>query len=174
MGASTCQGQIGTGGSVSWANAEGGIKWNLADSATDTTTPVAIPTSTGTNFSWIKNLVLAVTVTGTTNISNRRVSISGSPSTGLNFWFEAVAVASYAQAASGNRPASSGSNGATPSGFTSIATSTTVYDSATVSSGSTGPNGKMAVCVLGVDNSYTGGAGTNVSCPSIILTYDEA
>ena len=25
MGAATCQGQAGTGGSVSWANAEGGV-----------------------------------------------------------------------------------------------------------------------------------------------------
>lgn len=174
MGAATCQGQAGTGASVSWANAEGGIKWNLADSISDTTTPIAIPTTTGTNFSWIKNLVLAVTATGTTNISNRRISLSGSASTGLNFWFQAVAVASYAQAASGNRPASSGSNDATPTSYTQITTSTTVYDSASVATSSTGPNGKMAVCVLGVSNDYTGGAGNNVSCPSIILTYDEA
>lgn len=174
MGAATCQGQMGTGSSVSWANAETGIKWNLSDNQTDTTTPIAIPTATGTVFSWIKNLALAVTGTGTTNISNRRVSLSGSPSTGLNLWFKAVAVGSYAQAASGNRPSSSGSNGATPTGYTTIATSTTVYDSSSVSSGSTGPNGSMAVCVLGVDNSYTGGAGNNVSVPSIILTYDEA
>ena len=174
MGASTCQGQIGTGSSVSWANAEGGIKWNLADSATDTTTPIAIPTATGTNFSWIKNLVLAVTVTGTTTISNRRIALSGSPSTGLNLWFKAVAVASYAQATSGNRPSSSGSNGATPTGYTQITTSNTVYDSSSVSSGSTGPNGSMAVCVIGCDNLYTGGAGTNVSTPSILLVYDEA
>jgi hypothetical protein len=174
MGAATCQGQAGTGSSVSWANAEGGIKWNLADSISDTTTPIAIPTATGTVFSWIKNLALAVTGTGTTNISNRRVSLSGSPSTGLNLWFKAVAVGSYAQAASGNRPSSSGSNGATPTGYTAIATSTTVYDSSSVSSGSTGPNGSMCVSVLGVDNSFTGGAGTNVSVPSIILTYDEA
>ena len=174
MGAATCQLQIGTGGSVSWANAETGFKWNLSDVQTDTTTPIAIPTATGTVFSWIKNLVLAVTVTGTTNISNRRISISGSPSTGLNLWFQAVLVASYAQAASGNRPASSGSNGATPTSYTAIATSTTVYDSASVASSGSGPNGKMAVCVLGVDNSYTGGAGTAVSTPSVILTYDEA
>lgn len=174
MGAATLQLQMGTGASVSWANAETGFKWNLADNQTDTTTPIAIPTSTGTNFSWIKNLVLSVTVAGTTNISNRRVSLATSASTGLNFWFQAVAVASYAQAASGNRPASAGTNDATPTSYTQITTSTTVYDSTSVASSGTGPNGKMAVCVLGVSNDYTGGAGNNVSCPSVVLTYDEA
>ena len=173
MGAATCQGQGGTGATVSWASAEGGCKFNLADSLTSTT-PVSIPTATGTNFSWIKNLVLAVTVAGTTNISNRRIALSGSPSTGLNLWFKAVAVASYAQASGSNQPTSSGSNGATPTGYTQIITSNTVYDSSSVASSSTGPNGSMAVCVLGVDNSYTGGAGSAISLPSINLVYDEA
>ena len=166
MAAAVCQGQIGTGGTVSWANAEGGIKFNLADSATDTTTPISVPTSTGTNYSWIKNLALSVTSAGTTNISNRRINYSGSLTTGLTLWWEAVAVASYAQAASGNRPTAGGTNGATPAGFTAMTSSTAVYDSASVATSSTGPNGKMCVCVLGVDASYAGGAGTGVTFPS--------
>lgn len=174
MGAATMQLQIGTGSSVAWANAETGFKWNLSDLQTDTTTPIAIPTATGENYSYTKSLVLAVTATGTTNISNRRVSMSGSASTGLYLYWKAVAVASYAQATSGTRPASSGSNNSTPTGYTLMTTSTAVYDSSSVSSGSTGPNGSMAVCVFGVDNSYTGGAGNSVSTPSVILTYDEA
>lgn len=172
MGA-TCQGQIGTGASVSWANAEGtGIKFNLEDTATGTT-PVAIPTATGTVFSWIKNLVLAVTGTGSTNISNRNIYMGSSPATGLQLFWQAVAVSSYAQAASGNRPASSGSNGATPSGYTLMTTSAVQYDNASVSTGSTGPNGKMAVCALGIDNTYVGGAGSAISLPSIKIQYDE-
>lgn len=172
--AATCQGQIGTGATVSWANAEGGIKFNLADSATDTTTPIAIPTTTGTNFSWIKNLVLAVTATSTTTISNRRISQSGAASTGLALFWKAVAVASYAQAASGNRPSSSGSNGATPAGYTLMTTTATQYDNTSVATSSSGPNGSMAVCVLGVDNTFTGGPGSATALPSIVLTYDEA
>ncbi len=174
MGAAVCQGQIGTGASVSWANAETGIKWNLADSATDTTTPVAIPTATGTVYSWLKNLVLAVTTIGTTTISNRRISMSGAATTGLFLYWKAVAVASYAQAESGNRPASSGSNGATPATYTAMTTTPAVYDAASVSSGSTGPNGGMAVCLFGVDFTYAGGPGTAIAVPSIIITYDEA
>ena len=173
MGAATCQGQAGTGASVSWANAEGGVTFNLADSITSTT-PIAIPTATGTNFSWIKNLVIAVTVAGTTTLSNRTVKMSGSPSTGLQLFWKAVAVASYAQAASGNRPASSGSNGATPAGYTLMSTTATQYDGSSVASSSTGPNGSMCVCVLGVDNTYVGGAGSAISLPSIVLSYDEA
>lgn len=172
--AATCQGQIGTGATVSWANAEGGIKWNLADSASDTTTPIAIPTATGTNYSWLKNFAIAVTATSTTTLSNRTVKMSGSPSTGITLHWKAVAVASYAQAASGNRPASAGTNGATPSGYTLMTTSAVQYDNTSVSSGSTGPNGSMAVCVMGVDFSYAGGAGTNISVPSVVLSYDEA
>lgn len=174
MSSATTQAQIGTGASVSWASAEGGICFDLADSATDTTTPISVPTSTGTVFSWIKNLVLAVTVTGTTNISNRNIFMSGSPSTGLALFWQAVAVASYAQAASGNRPASSGSNGATPAGYTAMTTSAVQYDNTSVATSGTGPNGKMAVVVLGVSGNYVGGAGTAIALPSIEIQYDEA
>lgn len=172
MGAATCQGQIGTGSSVSWANAETGFVFNLADNQTSTT-PISIPTATGTNFSWIKNLVIAVTGTGTTSISNRNIFMSGSTTTGLQMFWKAVAVASYAQAASGNRPTASGSNGATPAGYTLMTTSAVQYDNTSVATSSTGPNGSMAVCVLGVDNTYTGGAGSAISLPNILLRYDE-
>jgi hypothetical protein len=173
MGAATCQGQGGTGSSVSWASAEGGVTFNLADSLTSTT-PIAIPTTPGTNFSWPKSLVLAVTVAGTTNITNRTIKMGSSPSTGLALFWKAVAVASYAQAASGNRPSSSGSNGATPAGYTAMTTSAVQYDNTSVATSSTGPNGSMAVCVLGVDNTYVGGAGSAVALPNIVLSYDEA
>lgn len=174
MGAATVQAQLGTGASVSWANAEGGITFNLADSATDTTTPVAIPTATGTNFSWIKNFALAVTVAGTTTMSNRTVKMGSSASTGLALWWKDVAQASYAQAASGNRPASSGSNGATPTGYTSTTTSTQQWDNTGHATSSTGPNGDMCVMVAAVDFTYVGGAGTAIALPNIVLSYDEA
>lgn len=173
MSAATVQAQIATGASPSWANAEGGVKFNLADSATSTT-PVAIPTATGTNFSWIKNLALSVTAAGTTAITNRTVKMSGSPTTGLALFFKDVAVASYAQAASGNRPTASGSNGATPSGYTAMTTSAQQYDNTSHATSATGPNGDICVCVMGVDNTYAGGAGNAISLPDITLQYDEA
>lgn len=173
MGAATCQAQIGTGASVSWANVEGGCKFNLADSATSTT-PIAIPTATGTVFSWIKNLALAVTATGTTAITNRTIYQSTTTSTGLKLFWKQVAVASYAQAASGTRPSSSGSNGATPAGYTLMSTTPAQYDNTSVATTSTGINGDMAVCVLGVDNLFVGGPGNATTLPSIIIGYDEA
>jgi hypothetical protein len=173
MGAATVQGQAGTGGSVSWANAEGGVTWNLADNIT-ATTPVAIPTATGTNFSWIKNLLIAVTVTGTTAITNRTVKMGSSPSTGLALFWKDVAVASYAQAASGNRPTASGSNGATPAGYTAMTTSAVQYDNTSHVTSASGPNGDIAVTVIGVDFTYVGGAGSAIALPNVVLQYDEA
>ncbi len=173
MGAATCQAQIGTGSSVSWANVETGVTFNLADSATSTT-PVSVPTSTGTVFSWIKNFSIAVTGTGTTAMTNRTVKMGSSPSTGLALFFKDVAVASYAQAASGNRPSSSGSNGATPTGYTAMTTSAQQWDNTSHATSSTGPNGDMCVCVFGVDNTYAGGAGSAIALPNIVLSYDEA
>jgi hypothetical protein len=173
LSAATVQAQAGTGASVAWANAEGGCTFNLADSITSTT-PVAIPTATGTNFSWIKNLVIAVTVAGTTTLSNRTVKMGSSPTTGLALFWKAVAVASYAQAASGNRPASSGSNGATPAGYTAMTTSAVQYDGASVASSGTGPNGSMCVVVMSVDFTYVSGAGSAIALPNVVLSYDEA
>lgn len=172
--AATVQAQAGTGASVTWANAEGvgGVKWNLDDSISGTT-PVAIPTATGTVFSWLKNLVLYVTATSTTSITNRTVKTSASSPTGLALFWKTVAVGSYAQAGSGNRPASSGSNGATPAGYTSMTTTAQQYDNTSVSTGSTGPNGSMCVIVGAADNTYIGGAGI-ISLGNVILSYDEA
>lgn len=174
MSAATVQAQLGTGASVSWANAETGFTFNLSDLQTDVTTPIAIPTTTGTVFSWIKNLVLSVTVAGTTAITNRTIKQSGSPSTGLALFWKDVAVASYAQAASGNRPTASGSNGATPAGYTAMTGSAVQYDNTSHATSGTGPNGDMAVVVLAVDNGYVGGPGSAIALPNILLSYDEA
>ncbi len=173
MAAATCQGQCGTGASVSWANAETGAKMSREDSLAGTT-PIPIPLATGTNFSWIKNLVLAVTVTGTTSITNRRINMASSPATGLQLFWKLVAVASYAQAAAGNQPAASGSNGATPAGYTLMTTSPVQYDNTSVATSSTGPNGGMTVIVLGVDFTFAGGPGNATALPSLTITYDEA
>ncbi len=173
MGAATVAVYGGTGSSVTWANVESATKFNLNDDYTSTT-PIQIPTSTGTNYSWIKNTVLYVSATGTTAITNRTVKMGSSPATGLKLHFKQVAVASYAQAASGNRPSSSGSNGATPSGYTAMTTSAQQYDNTSVATSSTGPNGDMCVLVAGLDNAYAGGPGNANAVPNIVYSYDEA
>lgn len=165
-----------TGASYAGVTAEGGIKFNREDTLTGTT-PVPIPTATGTNFSWLKNLALDVTTVGTTTISNRRIYLGSAPSTGLNVFYKSVATGSYAQAASGNMPAASGSNGATPSTYTAMATSlggSTAYDASSVASSTLGVNGTLAVVVAGVDFNFAGGPGNATALPTINLTYDEA
>lgn len=172
MSAAVVQAQAGTGASVTWANAEGGMKFNLADSIT-ATTPIPVPTTTGTVFSYIHSSSIAVTATGTTTINNRNIYMSGATATGIKLWWKDVAVGSYVQAASGNRPASSGSNGATPAGYTLMTTTAAQYDNTSVATSSAGPNGDMAVLAVGVDFLYVGGAGSAITLPSINLQYDE-
>lgn len=153
------------------ANAESGIKFNREDTQSGTT-PIPIPTATGTKYSWIKNIALAVTGTAATSISNRNVFQASTPTTGLFLFWKATNT--YAQAASGNQPTDSGSNGATPSGYTAMTGSAAVYDNASVSAGSTGRNGQFCVMVCGVDNTFAGGAGSATALPNIKLQYDES
>lgn len=152
--------------------AETGIKFNREDTQTGTTGTIPIPTATGTNYSWYKQLALAVTATSTTSMSNRRVALASNPATGLLIHFKGAAT--YVQASSGNMPAASGSNGAVPATYTQVTTSNQVWDNTSVSTGSTGQNGNFVLLVLGVDNTYAGGAGSAISLPNILLTYDEA
>jgi hypothetical protein len=171
--AATVQAQIGTGSSVSWANAETGAKFNREDTLAGTT-PIPIPTATGENYSWIKNFVLAVTGTSTTNISNRNIYQSGATATGLYLYFKFLALGSYAQSAVGNMPAGVGTNSTTPATYTLMTTSPQLYDNTSVATNSTGPNGGIVVCDLGVDHLFVGGPGNATALPSLILQYDEA
>jgi len=151
--------------------AETGIKFNREDTQTGTSAPVPIPTATGTNFSWLKNLALEVTGAAATSLSNRKAALASSPTSGLLVHFKYSAT--YAQAASGNMPAASGSNGATPAGYTQMTTTPQSYDNASASANSTGRNGGFCQVVLGVDYSYAGGGG-QATLPNILISYDEA
>lgn len=172
MAAAVVQLQVATTSAATLANGEGGFKYNREDTISGTT-PIPIPTATGTNFSYLKWLALAVTTTGTTSISNRRVQLSATETSGLALFFQGNAT--YASATSANQPAASGSNGpATPAGFTRATTALQVYDSASTSSGTTGRNGSYCETCFGVDFSYTGGAGSGIALPDVRLVYDEA
>jgi hypothetical protein len=173
--AATVQMQGATGASPTWANCESLIKFNLADSFSSTSAPIPIPTTANTTtFSWKKSIALRVTATGSTSISNRKVYMGSSPATGMQLFWKDVAVASYTQSASGNRPADAGSNGATPSGYTLMTTTPAVFDNTSVATSSTGANGDLIEVVLGVDNTYAGGGGSSQAVPSIKMDYDES
>lgn len=161
----------GAAGEPAGVTAETGIKFNREDTQTGTTSPVPIPTATGTNYSWIKLLALEVTGAAATTLSNRKVALASSPTTGLKVHFKYAAA--YAQPASGSMPSASGSNGAVPATYTEVTTTPQTYDSASVSGNSTGRNGGFCQLVLGVDYSYAGGGG-QATLPNILLSYDEA
>jgi hypothetical protein len=156
------------------ANAETGIKWNREDSQTGSTTPIPVPLSAGTNYSWIKNLALEVTTIASpaTSITNRNIKLASAPSAGLTQGFKAAA---YAQPASGNKPADNGTtNDAIPATYTQITTSNQLYDNASVSGGTLGRNGSMVLVYTGISFLFTGGGGTAIALPNLQLTYDEA
>ena len=167
-----------TGAGDTGVNAEAGFVFNRADSLSDTAANIPVPTAAGTNYSWIKNLGLQVTTVGTTSINNRRLYLGSAPTTGLSLFYKAVASGSYAQASSGSKPADNATtNGATPSGYTAMATSlggATAYDGTTVATSTLGLNGSLAVCVLGADFLFdTGNVGSGVAVPDFKLTFDE-
>lgn len=153
------------------AAAEGGTNFNRADSLTATTV-IPVPTATGTNYSWKKNLALEPTAGGgSTALSNRKVYIASSLTTGLFLFFKQDAT--YSQPASGNKPTDSGSNGATPAGYTLATTSAQSYDAVSANATNNTRNGDFCVLVLGVDNTFAGGGGS-ASLSSIKFDYDEA
>lgn len=174
MAAAQVQIQQATGSGGTLASAEGGVCFNREDSIAGTTNPIPIPVTTGTNFSYPKYLCTSVTVAGTTTLSNRKIWSDGAPTTGLALFYKAAA--SYTQATA-VAAADSGSNGATPAGYTALPTasgSAATWDATGVSTASTGKNGNYVVLALGVSNTYTGGAGTGIALPALKFQYDES
>lgn len=153
----------------------GSIKFGR-DDAQSSSTGIPIPGSTGTHYSYLKYLLIDVTGTSTTSLSNRRISWASSPSTGLTGAFKDQPT--YTQnngvqgTAAGNYPADAGSNGATPAGYTAMTTTPQLWDNTSVSTGSTGRNGDYCQTVLGVDNTFAGGPGA-ASLPNLVATVDE-
>ena len=155
------------------ASAEGGIKYNRADSLTGTT-PIPRPTSAGTNNSFVKQLALEVTASDATAISNRTIRFNGALATGLGLFF--LGHATYLDQTGGTgAPADDGTtNGVTPSGYAAVTGSAQGYHSNSASAGSTGRNGNFCRTVATVSNNYAGGAGSAITLTDVILGYDEA
>lgn len=152
-----------------------GFRFNLDNSNTGTTS-IQIPTATGTNFSYAVYLLLRVTVTdAATTISNRKIWSNGAPATGLALWYKDGGT-TYTQPAAAADTAS-GSNGATPTGYTAMPTSSgaaATWHAAGVAASSAGRNGNFLMVALGVSNNYAGGGNPNATAPDIKVSFDEA
>lgn len=171
--AATVRASYASGAGPTLANAETGWKYNREETLAGTSAPIPKPNATGTAFSYPKPVRLEVTATDATSISNLRHRIASAPSAGLKLWFRddgATYQRGNALAAADNGT----TDDATPSGYTAAPTSDTVYDSGSYSASSTGGKGDYLSYALGVSNLYTGGAGSAIALPNLILTYDEA
>lgn len=161
--------------STARASAESGIKFNRADSQSGTT-PIPIPTATGTNYSWYKSMYLYCnSATGAgTSISAKNVRLNGAPATGLAVVYDNVGD-TYTQAAAVlAADASGGSPPATPAGYTAMTTSDVEYDAAADTSANNTRMGDILQVGLAVGSNYAGGGGSAQTVPSIIFTYTEA
>lgn len=187
--AATCNIEVFNGATLTaLANVESGsnLKFNKSDDIT-TASPITVPSTAGTNYSFVKHLGIYVTGASATTLSNLSVALGGAPTTGFGLFAVGVASASYAQAGTGaaamtdNTSADVTASGTAPNIYGSLSTrlSTTpfVYDAAGGSANVTNQLvGKMCVVVAGVGNSYTGGGGAvNFGAtPTLIVAYDEA
>jgi len=157
------------------ASAETGIKFNRADSQSGTT-PIPIPTATGTNYSYYKSMYLYCdSGTGAgTSISDKKLSLSGAPDTGLAVVYKTV-VDTYTQAAAVlASDASGGSPPATPATYTAATTTPTTYDAASDTSTNATRAGDIIQVGLAVGSNYAGGGGSAQAVPSLIFTYTES
>lgn len=170
--AAVVRASIATGAGPTLATAETGSKFNREDTLAGTT-PIPVPSATGTAFSYKKTFRLEVTtLDAATSISNFRHHIASAPGTGLKLWFKDPGT-TYAQATA-VAAADSGTNDSTPAGYTTAPTTATVYDAASYAASSTGGKGDYIEYALGVSNLYVSGAGSAIALPNLVLTYDEA
>lgn len=156
-------------------SAESTLKFNRVDSLAGTT-PIPIPTATGTNYSFYKSLYLYCTsATGAgTSISDKQVNLSGAPATGLAVVYKDVTDTYTQSTAVLAADASGGSPPATPATWTAMTTSPVTYDAASDTSANNTRAGDILQVGLAVGSNYAGGGGSAQTVPSIIWTYTES
>lgn len=169
---------------------EGGgtkLKFNKSDDLTTTTTPVTVPTSAATNYSFVKYLGVYVTTSAATTLSNLSIALGGALTTGFGLFSSAIASGSYVQAGTStaamtdNATTDVTASGTTPTivgvSGTRLSTTPFVYDATGGSANVTNQLvGKLCATVFGVSNAYTGGGGSvnTAATNTLIVAYDEA
>jgi hypothetical protein len=159
--------------------AETGVTLNRSDAQTGTT-PLPIPTVTGSNYTWVQQLALEVTSAASPNttLSNATFKISATLATGLLVFFAGNATflnQTGGTAGPADVGTENGSAPTTPASYTVSTTTAQQWDAmgTTNNGGSTGRKSTFLRLVLGVASGYAGSPGST-SLGNGILSYDEA
>lgn len=154
-------------------------KWNLEDTQNGTT-PIPTPTTTGTNFSFVKTMQIDITAVNSLSMSAVKVGkVAAETTTGTKLWHK-TSNAAYTQATAA--PASTGDNNTTApaiphsssnSGVTAmpLISSASAYAAGPFSS--TGRQGNMVQMTAGVDSTNTT-AGASVAMPTLRWQWTES
>lgn len=153
------------------------IKWNTLDDLTDTAHPIATPTSTGTNFSFIKTFAIDITTTNSLTMTGVKFGkVANETTTGTKLW-NTTEHSGYTQATAA--PTATGDNNVTAPAInsgSSIAAVPLISGATQYSAGphtTTGRKGNMVEVTLGVDSTNTT-AGTAVATPTLRWSWTES
>lgn len=187
MAAATIQVQVyhGPAAGPTVASAEGGILYNRSDDEAATLrlpVPATGPNSVYSNW---KALRLAVTVLGTTTITNIGFRLAAALPSGAALLWPGAPDTSYVQctgvgATQGNRPAdSSAALSASPApnvpgSFALVPLSAAIFDTDVISTATTGVKGKLVRVLAAASQLYAGGSSAGQTIPALIFQYDEA
>lgn len=152
------------------------VVWSRVDDATGTTV-IPTPTSTGTNFSFIKSFKVNITATGSLSMSNILFGkVANETTTGTKLW-QSVAHSSYTQATAA--PTATGDNNSTAPTFNGATATAVQLISAPPSTYAAGPFssvarvGNFVEVGLGVDATNTT-AGAAVATPTLRWSWTES
>lgn len=170
----------GSGVEPAGVNAETGIVLSLSDAQAPAVgvSPITVPATTGTNFSWIMLLALKIISPSAVFVSNRRIAFASAPASGSAIFF--ANQPTYRDPSLNNKPADSVVAGATPAvtgagapaSYTAITTTPQLWDNTSHVSG-VGRNGNFVELIGAVDNTYLGGPGQE-TFPNLVITCDGA
>lgn len=177
VGAMTVVIRQATGATPTWATVTA-VKWSRVDDASGTTV-IPTPTSTGTNFSFIKSFAIDITATGSLSMTDVLVGkVAAETTTGTKLWHvTSHAEGSYVQATAA--PTATGDNNTTAPTMNGASGTALGLISAPPSAYSTGPHtttgrkGNLVEVCLGIDATNTT-AGSAVATPTLRWSWTES
>ncbi len=175
---------IATGASPTWTTSISSAVWNTVDTQSGTTA-ISTPTSTGTNFSFVKTFSIDITTTNSLTMTNVKVGkVAVEATTGTKLWHTlAHAVGSYVQATVA--PTATGDNNSTAPTINSatgnadptvgVAAVPLIGSAAVYAAGgfsTTGRKGNLVEVALGIDATNVS-AGSAVATPTLRFSWTE-